>query len=137
VALASSAKGSALHTTSQVRAYLASLPPSARSALRTIRSAVRQAAPGVVDGFSYGIPSFKLDEKTLLWYAGWKNHVSVYPLTAGARRAIAGDLARYKTARGTIQFPLTARVPVILVKRIVKARVAELRTARTSSAPTR
>ena len=111
----------------QVRAYYAARTPDIRKHLKRIHDAIKSAAPDAEETFSYGIPGFRLDGKALIWYAAWKNHTSMYPITGTVRAKHADDIKGYKTAKGTIQFPLAKLPPVTLIKRMVKTRVAEIR----------
>ena len=108
-----------------VAAYIASFPPKARKALRELRASIRSAAPGVTEKISYGIAQFSLHGRYLVYIAGFKSHVSLYPVTGGLARTFEKELAPYKSGKGTMKIPLGQAIPKQLVRRIVKFRAAE------------
>jgi uncharacterized protein YdhG (YjbR/CyaY superfamily) len=107
-----------------VAAYLAALPKDARAALQRLRKDIKAAAPDATEEFSYGMPTFKHDGP-LVYYAAFRDHCSFFPTSVTVMRRFAAELGRYDTSKGTIRFPATEPLPAALVKRIVKARVAE------------
>lgn len=113
----------------QVRTYLAALPPDVRRYLKQIRGIVRELAPDATESFSYRMPGFRLHDRVFLYYAGFKDHVSLFPMTAAIRKANAAALKAYKTSKGTVQFPLDRPLSVSLVKRLIKTRLVEVRDA--------
>jgi uncharacterized protein YdhG (YjbR/CyaY superfamily) len=111
--------------TNDVDAYLAKVPEDQRAALEKIREIVRKVAPTATEGISYGFPTFKLEGRGLIWYAAWKKHCSIYPLTPGVSRAVGKELEPFDTEKGTIRFTPEKPLPASLIKKIAKARIAE------------
>jgi uncharacterized protein YdhG (YjbR/CyaY superfamily) len=113
----------------QVKAYLAALQPDARRYLQVIRRIVREVAPDATESFSYRMPGFRLYDRVFLYYAGFKDHVSLFPMTAEIRARHAAALKGYKTSAGTVQFPLDRPLSLSLVKGLIKTRMAHVRVA--------
>jgi uncharacterized protein YdhG (YjbR/CyaY superfamily) len=113
---------------SPVQAYLASLPTDVRKRVREMRAAIRAVAPEAIEGRAYGLIGYKLDGRPFVYCAGFKRHTSLFPMTASIRRAHAAELEGYRTSTGTIQFPLDRPLPTAFVKRLVRTRLAEMRT---------
>jgi uncharacterized protein YdhG (YjbR/CyaY superfamily) len=110
----------------QWRAYLATLSPEARRRVRQLLTEIRTIAPKAEAVFSYRIPGYRLEDQPLLWAAGFRHHVGLYPVTAGLQRTHARVLTGYKTSTGTVQFPLDKPLPLSLVRKLIKGRVAEI-----------
>jgi uncharacterized protein YdhG (YjbR/CyaY superfamily) len=107
--------------------YLATLTAEKRAALEALRETVRAAAPGAEEGFSYGMPLFRLGGKPLVWLAAWKHHYGLYPLSAGMLAALGHGAEGFETAKGTIRFPASRPPPAGIVNTLVRARIAELK----------
>jgi uncharacterized protein YdhG (YjbR/CyaY superfamily) len=105
--------------------YLARVPEPARGTLEKIRAAIRAAAPsGATETISYGIPAFKYDG-ILVWFAAFAKHCSLFP-TASVIEAFKNELKPHTISKGTIQFPIDKPLPDALVKKMVRARVAQI-----------
>jgi uncharacterized protein YdhG (YjbR/CyaY superfamily) len=105
--------------------YIAAQPEAARETLETVRSAIRKAVPKAEESISYHIAAYKLGGVALLYFAGWKKHYSLYPVTAGVIAALKDEPAPHKVVKSTLQFPLSEPVPVALIKKIAKIRARE------------
>lgn len=101
--------------------YIAGFPAETQKALKLIRATIRKAAPEAEETISYAIPAYKLDGKVLIYFAGYKNHASVYPAPRG-KDEFKKELAAYKGGKGTVQFPLDKPIATDLIKRIVRFR---------------
>jgi uncharacterized protein YdhG (YjbR/CyaY superfamily) len=116
-----------------VEEYMASLTPAAREVLTHIRDTVDSVVPDAEHGISYGIPVVKLDGKMMLYYAGWKAHVSVYPMPPGDA-AFEERIAPYVAGRGTLKFMLSEPVPYDLVADVTRAHMKRLGEAQAQRA---
>ncbi len=106
-----------------VDTFIAGFPEPTRNSLEMMRKAIREAAPEAVEHFAYMMPAYKL-HGPLVYFSGYKNHIGFYPGSSGVAH-FKEALTKYKSAKGTIQFPLDEPVPVALIGKIVRFRVAE------------
>ncbi len=105
--------------------YISTFPADIQATLEKVRQAIRKVAPEAAETMSYGIPTFKLNGKHIIVsFAGWKHHISLYPLPAGDK-AFQQKIAPYKRAKGTIQFQLDDPIPYDVVEKIVTLRIME------------
>jgi uncharacterized protein YdhG (YjbR/CyaY superfamily) len=104
--------------------YISRSPREVRETLEELRRVIKETAPEAEETISYAIPAFKLNGKTLVYFAAFKKHIGFYP-TSSPMEAFKKELAPFKHAKGSIQFPLENPIPYDLVKKIVKFRVKE------------
>jgi uncharacterized protein YdhG (YjbR/CyaY superfamily) len=109
-------------TFSTVDEYIASFPEERRTILEEVRRTMRGAAPGTEETISYGIPTFTLNGRYVIYFAGWKRHIAIYPIPRGDE-ALERDIAPYRAAKGTLHFPLDKPIPYDLIARLTAAAV--------------
>ena len=109
-----------------VSAYLAAQPPEVRKVLTQVRAAIRKALPQARETVSYKIPTYELGGKPVVYFAAWKKHYSLYPITTAVQRKLAKELAGVDVEKGTVRFAYDAPVPGSLIARIAKVRAAEI-----------
>jgi uncharacterized protein YdhG (YjbR/CyaY superfamily) len=107
-----------------INEYIAGFPKDTQKILKQIRATIKKAAPGAEETISYAIPTFKLKGRDLVYFAGYKNHIGLYPAPRG-NEAFKKELSVYKGGKGTVQFPLDKPMPLNLITRIVKFRIKE------------
>ena len=110
---------------STVDAYLARLSGDKRATLEKVRKAIRAAAPNADEGLSYGMPAF-IQGKPIAGYAASAKHCAYYPMSGAVTSALEAELAEYKTSKGAIRFPVGKPLPPTLIRKLVKARLAEI-----------
>jgi uncharacterized protein YdhG (YjbR/CyaY superfamily) len=104
--------------------YIAGFPDDVQRVLQQVRTTIRAAAPDAEEAISYGIPTFRLHGTYLIYFAGFKKHVSVYPAPVANPR-FAEEMAIYGSGKGTAKFPLDKPIPFDLITRMVQFRITE------------
>ncbi len=109
--------------------YIARQPEAVRPKLEKVRAAIRKAVPEAVEGIGYGMPGYKLHGKPMLYFAGFRQHYSLFAASGTFFATLKEELKGYELKKGTIHFPLTEPVPVKLISRIAKLRAAGIAAA--------
>ncbi|WKZ35976.1 MAG: DUF1801 domain-containing protein [Anaerolineales bacterium] len=104
--------------------YIAACPPQSQERLQTIRATINKLVPEAKERISYQIAAFELNGKNIIHFAGWKKHVSLYPVPAGDE-AFEEEVSNYVDGKGTVKFPLDEPMPMRLVTKIIKLHVAQ------------
>jgi uncharacterized protein YdhG (YjbR/CyaY superfamily) len=108
-----------------VDAYIEAQPEAARAALERVRQTILRVLPDAEETISYNMPAIQVRGAVILYFAGWKQHFSLYPVSAAVLAECGVEAGGYKAEKGTIRFPLTEPVPVRLIERIARVRTAE------------
>lgn len=98
--------------------YIASFPPENRAALEGVRRTIREAAPDAREKISYGMATYLMSGRPLVYFAGWKKHVGIYPVPSGDS-AFEAEVAQYRGSKDTVRFPLAEPMPLDLIRHIV------------------
>jgi uncharacterized protein YdhG (YjbR/CyaY superfamily) len=106
--------------------YIGTFPEQVQKLLKDLRATIKAAAPGTEEKISYNIPTFTLHGTYLVYFAGWKKHIAIYPIPSGTE-AFHKEVAQYMDGKGTLKFPIDQPFPLKLITRIVKFRAAEIK----------
>jgi uncharacterized protein YdhG (YjbR/CyaY superfamily) len=111
-------------TANSIDEYVAGFPPETQKVLQELRALIKELAPDATETISYAIPTFDLNGRHLVHFAGYARHIGFYPVPS-ALEAFKEELKPYKTGKGSAQFPLARPLPTDLIRRIVAFRIAE------------
>jgi uncharacterized protein YdhG (YjbR/CyaY superfamily) len=124
-------------TDTAVEEYLAAAEPAAREQLEQLRRLVREVAPDATERISYQMPAFRFEDRILVWYAAFRDHVSLFPANAVVRERLGVEIEPYLSGKGTIRFALGQPLPEDLIRRVVQIRIDENRANRAARNSTR
>ena len=105
--------------------YIAAQCEELRPVLEQVRTAIRKGAPDCVEVISYQMPAYKAAGGVVIFFAGWKEHFSIYPLTEEVAAQFEKELAPFEKSKGTVRFPLSKKPPLKLIEKLARARAAE------------
>jgi uncharacterized protein YdhG (YjbR/CyaY superfamily) len=105
--------------------YLAIVKPDHRKTLQKLRQTIQTAAPKAEECISYGIPAFRLNRRLLVFFGAWANHCAFYPGSAATLKKFRNELRNFQTSKGRLRFSPDKPMPVALVKKLLKVRIAE------------
>jgi len=105
--------------------YLQTLSKPTQNALKKVRAILKKALPGSKEAISYQIPVLKLNDTMVMFFAGWKEHVSLYPVGPTVTEALGKKLDKYLASKGTLKFPLDESIPEKLIAQIAKLRAKD------------
>ena len=108
----------------EIEIYIKQFPDNVQEILQKIRKLIRDNAPSAVELIAYGMPAYKLNNKPLVYFAAFKNHIGFYATPSG-HSEFQEELSKYKQGKGSVQFPIDKPIPYDLIERMVKYRVAE------------
>lgn len=104
--------------------YIGTFPEDIQKILEELRGTIKAAAPEAEETISYNIPTFKMNGRYLIYFAGWKSHISLYPIPVGSE-SFNKQIAKYAEGKGTLKFPIDKPLPWKLITKIVKLKLAE------------
>ena len=108
-----------------IDAYIAAFPAEVKQILEQIRAIVKKVAPDAEETISYDIPTFNLGGTYLVYFAAWKKHIALYPVSPQLAEQLSEDLSKYKGSKGSVHFPLNKPIPFDLIEKIVAWRLKE------------
>jgi uncharacterized protein YdhG (YjbR/CyaY superfamily) len=114
----------------RIDSYLASLPADQREALQHLRAQIARLLRDASETISYGMPAFALDGRAIVWFAGWKKHCAIYPLTDSFLKAHAHELEGYGRTKGSLHFTPQQPLSDALVEQLVRDRLADVEAGR-------
>ena len=117
--------GSAKKKAKTIDHYLVNVRPDHRKTLQRFRQTIQTAVPNAEECISYGIPAFRLNRRLLVFFGAWANHCAFYPGSAATLKNFRNELRNFQTSKGTLRFSPDKPMPVALVKKLLKARIAE------------